>query len=133
MTPAEPTEAQRQRADEFPSCPFCGEPAEYDSQRWERTAQPFGYTGHAVYCSGLDCACQVGIHDTKDEVVAAWNRRALSSEAAGMREEAAKWHDARAADCDETGGGRSAAGDLHRYSAAAIRSLPAAPEKKEPE
>lgn len=58
-------------------CPFCGAPGEYDSQRWVPPvgfSKP-GYTGHAVYCSSLECSVECGIHDTKEEAYAAWNRR----------------------------------------------------------
>lgn len=64
------------RADLLP-CPFCGAPGEYDSRRWQPGAQGGpGYVGNAVYCSSMDCQADTGIHDTEEEAMAAWNRRA---------------------------------------------------------
>lgn len=59
-------------------CPFCGFPAEYDSQRAAISVVSRGlpYHGHSVYCSSPDCDAENGIHETKEEAVTAWNRRA---------------------------------------------------------
>lgn len=57
-------------------CPFCGSPGEYDSQRAERITGFHTSTGHAVYCSSMECEASVGIHETVEEAIAAWNRRA---------------------------------------------------------
>lgn len=63
------------KASELARCPFCGGAAEHDSQRWQprRRVGMSDLTGHAVTC--LACPAEVGIFDTKDDAVAAWNRR----------------------------------------------------------
>lgn len=63
--------------EDLKKCPFCGAPAEYDSQRWIASTARSGYTGHSVYCSSLDCNGENGTHDTMEEAVEAWNRRAV--------------------------------------------------------
>jgi Lar family restriction alleviation protein len=71
-------------------CPFCGSPAEYDSQRWKPVPGTItdGYRGHSVYCSSPDCHAEIGIHDEQEEAAAQWNRRPLpgDAEAEAVRE-----------------------------------------------
>jgi Lar family restriction alleviation protein len=59
-------------------CPFCGSPAEHDSQWWKpgRAQNPLAHdnTGHAIICS--QCQASVGVHETEEEAVAGWNIRA---------------------------------------------------------
>lgn len=64
-------------------CPFCGSPAEYDSQRHVVRSSPrspkfHDVLGHAVYCSSMECECSVGIHETAQKAIRAWNLRVSS-------------------------------------------------------
>ena len=62
--------------EELKPCPFCGAKAIHGSHKkgspgaWENDED------HWIFCASDDCLAHVGMCETKDEAIAAWNRRA---------------------------------------------------------
>lgn len=60
---------------ELKPCPFCGgKAATFIRTNTGATAEWCGPVDHWVSCTG-DCGASTCMHGTKDEAIAAWNRR----------------------------------------------------------
>ena len=58
-------------------CPFCGgEALDFHRHNTDATADWCGPVDHWVCCVSDDCGASTCVHDTKDEAIATWNRRA---------------------------------------------------------
>ena len=49
---------------ELRKCPFCG---------GEADTYPYDFSGWYIGCS--ECSCDLGVFDTKEEAIEAWNKR----------------------------------------------------------
>ena len=65
---------------EIKACPFCGGEAVKASHHRGYPGAWENHQDHWIYCDAADCFAHVGMCETEEEAITAWNRRAGEGE-----------------------------------------------------